>query len=653
MKKHLLFILLFFGAIVSTLAQGYTEHKVADGETLMQIVQRYKVSPYELYELNPDAKDGVTPGMMLIFLKTKNYPYDPTLVDVKKHKVRKKETLFGIASSYNLDEEILKKYNPRLYSKALRKGKVLRIPVFDESLRDKLNVVTTTTAPLDTVPSAQTHTVQPKEGKWGIARKYGLTIEELEELNPHIKEGLKIGQVLKVSVASVNTITVNETVESTTVDPYDYYEVQPKEGFYRLTKKLGVSKDSLLALNPELKEGIKLGMKLRYPKKEQDRLSFNLKDSLVNTTPRNLTLLLPLRLNKISNDSTSNVKDLIRQDRYVNGALDFYSGAMIAVDSVKQLGVSTKLNIIDTEYSKNQQDNVATISRVLNRSFEENEVIIGPLVPSNVYVTTAALKGKNIPLIVPFPVRQNKTGYPHLYQTAASVQRQEEAMLQFIDEYSQDKVVVIVTDDKLKGKREQLKLRYPSAKIVNPREGNLLIKKDFAGILNEEKENIIIAEASSVGLAATLTSVLNTLTKDHKISLFTTTSKRRFDDKSISNRSKANLNLHVVSRMKPAVFELENTFVERYKAQYGKLPNTYALRGFDLTMDVLLRSGVIDQFEEAAMKIGETSYIENKFNYIKAVSGGYINEGVYILKYTPELTLEDAQLITAPESIEE
>ena len=652
MKKHLLFLLLFFGTMVTTLAQGYIEHKVADGETLMQIVQRYKVSPYELYELNPDAKDGVTPGMMLIFLRTKNYPYDPTLVDVKKHKVRKKETLFGIASSYNLDEETLKKYNPKLYSKALRKGKVLRIPVFDERLKDQMVTVNTTTEQLEST-SGQTHTVQPKEGKWGIARKYGLTIEALEELNPHIKDGLKIGQVLKVSAPSTDTVTVNETVESTTDDPYDYYEVQPKEGFYRLTKKLGISKDSLMALNPELKDGIKLGMKLKYPKKEQERLSFDLRDSLVNATPRNITLLLPLRLNKIISDSTSNVKDLVRQDRYINGALDFYSGAMIAVDSVKQLGVSTKLNVVDTEYSKDQQTNVATINRILNRSFEENEVIIGPLVPANVYVTTAALKGKNIPLIVPFPVRQNKTGYPNLYQTAASEQRQEEAMLEFIDEYKLDKVVVIVTDDKLKSKREQLKQRYPSAKIVNPREGNLLIKKDFAGILSEEKENIIIAEASSVGLAATLTSVLNTLTSDHKITLFTTKSKRRFDDKSISNKSKANLNLHVVSRTKPAVFELESSFVERYKKEYGKLPNTYALRGFDLTMDVLLRSGVIDQFEEAAMKIGETSYIENKFNYIKAVSGGYINKGVYILKYTPELTLEDAQLITTPESIEE
>ena len=652
MKKHLLFLLLFFGTMVTTLAQGYIEHKVADGETLMQIVQRYKVSPYELYELNPDAKDGVTPGMMLIFLRTKNYPYDPTLVDVKKHKVRKKETLFGIASSYSLDEETLKKYNPKLYSKALRRGKVLRIPVFDESLKDQMSTVSITTEQLETT-SGQTHTVQPKEGKWGIARKYGLTIEALEALNPHIKDGLKIGQVLNVSAPSVNTITVNETVESTTDDPYDYYEVQPKEGFYRLTKKLGVSKDSLLSLNPELRDGIKLGMKLRYPKKEQDKLNFDLKDSLVNAIPRNITLLLPLRLNKIIGDSTSNVKDLVRQDRYVNGALDFYSGAMIAVDSVKQLGVSTRLNIIDTEYSKDQQANVTTINRILNRSFEENEVIIGPLVPSNVYVTTTALKGKNIPLIVPFPVRQNKTGYPHLYQTAASEQQQEEAMLEFIDEYKLDKVVVIVTDDKLKSKREQLKQRYPSAKIVTPREGNLLIKKDFAGILSEEKENIIIAEASSVGLAATLTSVLNTLTNDHKITLFTATSKRRFDDKSISNRSKANLNLHVVSRTKPAVFELENVFVAHYKKEYGKLPNTYALRGFDLTMDVLLRSGVIDQFEDAAMKIGETSYIENKFNYIKAVSGGYINKGVYILKYTPELTLEDAQLIITPESIEE
>ncbi len=43
--------------------------------------------------------------------------------------------------------------------------------------------------------------------------------------------------------------------------------VKAKEGFYRLEKKLGLTKAQLEALNPELvQQGLKLGMVLKDPK---------------------------------------------------------------------------------------------------------------------------------------------------------------------------------------------------------------------------------------------------------------------------------------------------------------------------------------------------------------------------------------------------
>ena len=78
-----------------------------------------------------------------------------------------------------------------------------------------------------------------------------------------------------------------------------------------------------------------------------------------------------------------------------------------------------------------------------------------------------------------------------------------------------------------------------------------------------------------------------------------------------------------------------DSFSARYLKTYGILPNKYAIRGFDLTMDAVLRLGVSGNLTSANTRIGETSYLENKFAYLKNFykGGGYENQGVYIVQY--------------------
>src|SRR5699024_3882767 len=87
------------------------------------------------------------------------------------------------------------------------------------------------------------HVVMPKETKWGIAHKYGMTVKQLDSLNPLALE-LHPGQVLKV---------LNPATENVNEDLFYYYQVKPKETFYSLTRRLEISRDSLITLNPILK----------------------------------------------------------------------------------------------------------------------------------------------------------------------------------------------------------------------------------------------------------------------------------------------------------------------------------------------------------------------------------------------------------------
>jgi hypothetical protein len=76
-----------------------------------------------------------------------------------------------------------------------------------------------------------------------------------------------------------------------------------------------------------------------------------------------------------------------------------------------------------------------------------------------------------------------------------------------------------------------------------------------------------------------------------------------------------------------------NAFVNAYNKLYNITPNKRATRGFDLTMDVVLRLVTAKDMYASAVEVPLTEYVENKFSYKKKSTGGYYNDSAYILKY--------------------
>ena len=246
------------------------------------------------------------------------------LVSYKVHKVRRKETLFGIAQKFEVTLEDIKDHNKQLYSKSLRRGDKIYIPQF--------KMITSQVS----TQIIQKYTVLPKEGKWRIAYKFGISVPDLEALNPTMGPYLNEGQQLNVP----NILDSDEKVIEE--DEYGYYTVKAKEGFYRLEKKLGLTKEQLETLNPELiEQGLKLGMVLKTPKMSIQNIAtelfpvVNLSDSLVNFSPKKIALLLPFKTKSIDFDSLNLAKSQLKRDGYINISTDFYAGVVMAIDSAK------------------------------------------------------------------------------------------------------------------------------------------------------------------------------------------------------------------------------------------------------------------------------------------------------------------------------
>lgn len=116
-----------------------------------------------------------------------------------------------------------------------------------------------------------TYTVGKGETLFGIARKLGVGVGRLYELNPGLKENpsVKIGQQLQVpDAADAPRPAATEVVEDAAypqAEEFRTYTVQPKETAYGIARQFGVSYEVLKKYNPEMEAGLKVGMKLRIP----------------------------------------------------------------------------------------------------------------------------------------------------------------------------------------------------------------------------------------------------------------------------------------------------------------------------------------------------------------------------------------------------
>ncbi len=104
------------------------------------------------------------------------------------------------------------------------------------------------------------YTVEPKDGLYGISRKFGVSQADLHACNKGLESGLTIGQIILVPV-------VGPVAKDNAAGSFVTHEVLPKQTLYSLSRQYGVSVDELIANNPESKSGLTVGMLLKIPVK--------------------------------------------------------------------------------------------------------------------------------------------------------------------------------------------------------------------------------------------------------------------------------------------------------------------------------------------------------------------------------------------------
>lgn len=300
--------------------------------------------------------------------------------DYYLHRVAPGETVYSLSRLYGISEERFYEDNPSVGQTGLKAGETVRIlctdvPEIDLPRRKMRRTFVT-------------HTVQPGETTYSIAKRYSLSLNTLVQDNPGLDPAhLKAGQELLIRKSEMDKTSPQQILSqmgdfaSTLSDvsgEYAYHLVEMGETLYSIAKEYGVAITDIEANNP-VGEGLRAGELLKIPLPgrvpavgEADGGAFSereaetplpgtdavFRERLPFTGSMELSLLLPLSEN-----------GTVRA-----GFVEFYEGALIAAAELRDSGYTVKLNLFNTERS------AETVRRITaSDAFRASDLVIGPV----------------------------------------------------------------------------------------------------------------------------------------------------------------------------------------------------------------------------------------------------------------------------------
>ena len=514
---------------------------------------------------------------------------------------------YRLKKQFGVAKRILRKHNLSLRTSDPRAGEIIKIPV------KKGYEIETTKEIVTTKP----YLVRPKETKYTISRRYGISVEKLEELNPQIKEGLKMATIIKVP----DTDEIPDADEG-----FILHQVEKGETFFSLSQQFKISQDQLIALNPDLVEGVKEGMLIEIP---DTIFEENTSDFVVNIPENkqlNIVIMLPFTGKKNNLD--------FKKNKNRNRVTDFYLGAMMALDSVKKQGLSVSAKVFDT------QNNTNTISNILRtNSFTEVDAIVGPMFLNNVKLVSQNLVRDSVAVISPASSKDHSLfASQNTIKETPSQEQLTNKVLEFVKKNYKDQHLIVIADDK---KENEVKINkivnllneldsIQNVIVLKPEEGYIKPELYKESIL-EDKENWIVLISDDEVVTADALNNLGVLPKDINITMFGLSFGSNFDK--VINDHLARVKFHYpTANFVDYNDKKVQKFIQKYKAVNYSEPSEFAFKGFDIVYDALLRLATFTNTKEAfSSGISERSFC--KFQYTINAGKGFENKGMFLIKY--------------------
>lgn len=498
------------------------------------------------------------------------------------HIVQAGQTLYAIGRTYAVPPEAIAQANPGS-SDGLSIGEEILVPK-DAVVKKEAKV-----APTLSDDGVLRHTVAKKETLYGIARKYGVEVEDILARNPEISGAVQAGQVIIVPVEKVKG--QSEVLTRPALPPNTIiHVVKPGETLFSLGQLYGVTAEAIQAANGGLIGGLKAGASIFIPRSPDAAAPSIAPDSLVHKDLFHVGLLLPFSIAR--NDSmmaaTAQASEGPRYYEATRIAAQFYGGAMMAMDSMRSRGLNADVTVLDLG------DDPAAWGPVLRRTeIGAMDLFIGPFHRSAIEQLSRVNSRAHI--VCPVP-QTNKLilGQP----TVSKVTPTRSDLVKHAARYAgmrhaRDNIILLRPD--LAPERElqeQAGTALQQAVLAQPsrlRDSVLVARPgrrdlgDLPSRLSTTQLNVIVAPSEDVELVTTLVGKLKPLAAKHRILLIGLESWLDMGSVAASDLDVLGFTFAAstfTDHADPRVRSFVKHFRERYKADVDE----YAFLGFDVTM---------------------------------------------------------------------
>ena len=447
----------------------------------------------------------------------------------------------------------------------------------------------------------------------------------------------------------------NQNLESSSVIEFIEHKVKRKQTLYTISNLYNVPINLIKQYNPSIKgDKISKKMVLKIPFittvvleesiKEivekvlvSTRTNQNLFDSVPKKKSIKFGFIAPFNLNKIEIDSIENTKKYLEKLKLSTLSLDFYSGTLSAVEEAKKLGIKIHIDVYD---NKNSFDEIDKLSD--NKNINSYDFILGPFIPRNLNRLSLNLKDSKVPIVSPLTSKKIQIN-KNVFQSVPSIQSQREMMFTHVDSLiikDPDPCVMIIYDRSTELVKEKLLKRFPYAELIDTDLTMGLVDPEITdSLLVEKKNNLVFLESQNLNVITSVSSLLNSqISKERNINLLSTYRSETYENENISYQQLGNLNFTYPSYFIPNYGDELNELNALFIENFGKLPNKIALRGYEITLDLILRTAHRRKLVKS-IDLGETSYFQNRFDYVNKEQG-YINQSVFLVKHDDLEVLE-------------
>ena len=565
------------------------------------------------------------------------------------HTVTKGQSLYSISSMYNVPISDIVKLNPGS-DERIKVGQVLKIP--QTSAENQVVF----------------HTIQAGETLYKLSVKHGVSVERICRANPGLSvKNFRVGQVIAIppkskatSEVAIQTPVPAPQVQNTPNEPLkpkcrDMHKIQRKETVYSISRMYGITEEELIAANPEIKnKKLKKGKFLcipyaqkkvvetpKAPTQQEDStltdaqlFDKNKKESKKIATIK-AAVVLPF-----NTDGTGTKDEQVRM-------VEYYEGFLMAVDSLKEKGVSIDL------YTYDSGKTTASVKQILNKpEMKTMDIIFGPAHADQVKPMAEFAEKNNLRLVVPFTSKGDDVfNNPSVYQiNTPQSYLYSEVYEHYLRKFPNAHVVFLDANtghtdkaDFIKGLKEELKNRQMTFKELK---GEDINPEGMKLVVDSLRENVIIPTSGrNVALIKILPQMIVTSREhpNYNMKLFGYPEWQTYTDDHLASFFELDTYFYssfYTNNLFPEAIHFTNAYRKWYSKDMANTFPKYGMLGFDTAYFFLLGLHKYGSNFEDSMNQMMITPIQTGFKFDRVNNwGGFINRKVFFVNFTKNFEL--------------